>query len=63
MNNLMLSEKGQRLVNMYSEMVENGYATNLGSDVKDAYNSFELRKIRDVVKNKFKQHKKKKERK
>ena len=56
MNDLMLSEKGQRLVNMYSEMAENGYATNLGADVKDAYNSFELRKIRDVVKNKFKQH-------
>jgi len=56
MTNLMLSEKGQRLVNMYSEMAENGYATNIGAEVKDAYNSFELRKIRDVVKKKFKQH-------
>ena len=56
MHQLTLSEKGQRLVDMYSEMAENGYATNIGSNVKDAYNSFELRKIRDVVRNKFKQH-------
>ena len=56
MHQLTLSEKGQRLVNMYSEMVENGYATKIGSDIKDAYNSFELRKIRDVIKNKFTQY-------
>ena len=56
MHQLTLSEKGQRLVNMYSEMAENGYATKTGSDIKDAYNSFELRKIRDVIKNKFTQY-------
>ena len=56
MHQLTLSEKGQRLVDMYSEMAENGYATKIGSDIKDAYNSFELRKIRDVIKNKFTQY-------
>ena len=56
MNHLSLSDKGQRLVDMYSQMAEHGYATNIGVDIKDAYNSFELRKIRDVVKNKFAQH-------
>ena len=56
MNNLSLSDKGQRLVDMYSQMAEHGYATNIGADIKDAYNSFELSKIRDVVKNKFAQY-------
>ena len=56
MNHLSLSDKGQRLVDMYSQMAEHGYATNIGMDIKDAYNSFELRKIRDVVKNKFSQY-------
>ena len=56
MNHLSLSDKGQRLVDMYSQMAENGYATNIGVDIKDAYNSFELRKIRDAVKNKFAQY-------
>ena len=39
--NHSLSDKGQRLVNMYSEMAEHGYATNIGVEIKDAYNSFE----------------------
>ena len=56
MNKLKISGKGQRLISMYSEMAENGYATNIGVDIKNAYNSFELRKIRDVIKNKFTQH-------
>lgn len=56
MNHLSLSDKGQRLVDMYSQMAEHGYATNIGVDIKDAYNSFELRKIRDAVKNKFTQY-------
>lgn len=56
MNYLNLSEKGQRLVDMYSEMAENGYATNIGMEIKDAYNSFELRKIRHRIKNKFTEH-------
>ena len=56
MNYLNLSEKGQSLVKMYAEMAENGYATNIGVDIKDAYNSFELRKIRDVIRNKFIEH-------
>ena len=50
MNHLSLSDKGQRLVNMYTEMAKSGYATNIGTEITDAYNSFELRKIRDVIK-------------
>jgi len=56
MNQFTLSSKGQRLVDMYTQMAENGYSTNLGTEVTDAYNSFELRKIRDLIKDKFKQH-------
>ncbi len=56
MNHLSLSDKGQRLVDMYSQMAEHGYATNIGADIQDVYNSFELSKIRDVVKNKFAQY-------
>ena len=56
MNYLSLSNKGKRLVDMYSEMAENGYATNNGTDIEDAYNSFELRKIRDAIKSKFTQY-------
>ena len=56
MNNPSLSAKGQRLLKMYSHMAEHGYASDIGKDIKDAYNSFELRKIREVVKNKFSQY-------
>ena len=56
MNHLSLSDKGQRLINMYSQMAEHGYATNIGVGIKDAYNSFELQKIRNVVKDKFVQY-------
>ena len=56
MNDLSLSDKGQRLVDMYSQMAKHGYATNIGVDIKDPYNSFELRKIRDAIKNKFTQY-------
>ena len=56
MNHLSLSDKGQRLVNMYTEMAKSGYTTNIGTEITDAYNSFELRKIRDVIKKKFIQY-------
>ena len=56
MNYLNLTDKGQRLVDMYAEMAKNGYLTNYGADIKDAYNSFELRKIRDEIKKKFTQY-------
>ena len=56
MTYLSLSDKGQRLVKMYSQMAEKGYVTNTGEDIKAAYNSFELRKIRDVIRNKFTQY-------
>ena len=34
MNHLSLSDKGQRLVDMYSQMAKHGYATNIGVDIK-----------------------------
>jgi hypothetical protein len=56
MNFLSLSNKGQRLVELYSQMAENGYTTNTGLDIKDAYSNFELHKIRHRIKDKFTQH-------
>ena len=52
-----LSHKGQKLINFYQEMAENGYDTRSGSRVETAYNTFELRKFRLVCRPLFQQAK------
>ena len=49
-DNLQLSEKGMELINLYKDMVVNGYERNDGSKVSNAYNDFELRKFRAICK-------------
>ena len=49
-NNLQLSKKGMELIDLYKDMVVNGYERNDGSKVSNAYNDFELRKFRSICK-------------
>ena len=49
-NNLQLSKKGMELIDLYKDMVVNGYERNDGSKVSNAYNDFELRKFRAICK-------------
>ena len=48
---LQLSPQGIELVGLYSDMVEHGYQRNVGPNVEKGkvYNSFELRKFRNIV--------------
>ena len=47
-NNLKLSKKGLELINLYKDMVVNGYERTDGSKVTSTYNDFELRKFRSI---------------
>lgn len=49
-NNLELSKKGLELIDLYKDMVVNGYERTDGSKVKSTYNDFELRKFRAICK-------------
>ena len=49
-HNLQLSKKGMELIDLYKDMVVNGYERNDGSKVSNAYNDFELRKFRAICK-------------
>ena len=49
-NNLKLSKKGLELINLYKDMVRNGYERIDGSKVISTYNDFELRKFRLICK-------------
>ena len=53
MKALELSAKGQKLIQLYADMAENGYDRKDGSRVERAYNDFELRKFRNVCKEKI----------
>jgi hypothetical protein len=53
MPEMQLSPKGMQLVNMYEEMAQTGYNTNAGTPVNEAYNSFELKKIKRNIKEMF----------
>ncbi len=53
MPEMQLSPKGMRLVNMYEEMAQTGYNTNVGTTVDEAYNSFELKKVKRNIKEMF----------
>lgn len=50
MQKLQLSDKGNELVKLYSDMAVNGYKCRDGSMVLNTYNDFELRKFRDICK-------------
>ena len=44
----MLSAKGRQLIEIYTEMAANGYYTEDGTKAESVYNSFELRKFRNI---------------
>ena len=52
-DNLKLSKKGLELINLYKDMVVNGYERTDGSKVTSTYNDFELRKFRSICKTHF----------
>ena len=53
MEELQLSDKGKKLIKLYADMAVNGYNCKDGSTVSDTYNDFELRKFRDICKEKI----------
>ena len=55
MSELKLSKQGQKLIKLYEQMAEEGYKRNDGIDVKNAFSDFELRKFRDLCKEKISQ--------
>lgn len=48
-----LSAKGQQLVEFYTEMAANGYYLKDGTKLGSVYNSFELRKFRNICREKM----------
>ena len=48
-----LSLKGEELIGHYKEMVEKGYYRKDGKHITDTYESFELKKFKEVVLNQF----------
>tara|TARA_Y100001935_G_C17224352_1_gene466975 strand:+ start:387 stop:1058 length:672 start_codon:yes stop_codon:yes gene_type:complete len=46
---LYLSKKGQELIEHYKEMVKNGYKRKDGLEVKNTYQSFELKNFKEVI--------------
>ena len=52
-NSNNLSIKGQQLIEQYKIMAQSGYSRTDGSQVTNAYNSFELKKASAYVKNAF----------
>jgi len=46
----MLSSKGNILLGIYSDLVKTGYKTVGGDEIKDVFNSFELRPYRNDIK-------------
>jgi hypothetical protein len=53
MNNTTLSKQGKKLIELYEQMVHEGYDRIDGSTVKQVYNDFELRKFRNICKASF----------
>lgn len=49
-NKPQLSEKGQKLIQLYETMADSGYDRTDGARIEKAYNDFELRKFRAHVK-------------
>ena len=46
---LSLSKKGEELIDHYKHMFEHGYHRKDGSFVKDTYESFELKKFKEIL--------------
>ena len=44
------SEKGKKLIEMYTKMADHGYLKTDGVEVKDAFSDFEMRFYRGAVK-------------
>ena len=44
-----LSKKGKILIELYKEMVQNGYKRKDGIEVKNTYESFELKKFKEIL--------------
>ena len=47
------SSKGQQLLNLYSQMANNGYMTSSGHKIEAAYNDFELVKFKQAASEQF----------
>ena len=57
MSKLKLSEHGEKLIKLYEEMAKDGYSRTDGTEVKNAFNDFELRKFRNILKEKILENK------
>jgi hypothetical protein len=53
MSKLKLSEQGKKLIKLYEQMVKDGYSRTDGTEVKNAFSDFELRKFRNLLKEKI----------
>ena len=53
MSKLKLSAQGKELVKLYEKMAQEGYERTDGIEVKKAFSDFELRKFRNLVKDKI----------
>ena len=51
---LSLSKKGEELIKHYKNMVDHGYQRTDGIYVKDTYESFELKKFKELIQPQFK---------
>jgi hypothetical protein len=56
MGSLNLSEKGEKLIDLYDSMAAEGYHRTDGKCVNNAYNDFELRSFRHLVLPYFQEH-------
>ena len=55
MEKFKLSSNGQKLIHLYETMAAQGYNRADGSFVKNAYDDFELKKFRNLVRPHFKE--------
>ena len=53
MSKLKLSKQGKELIKLYEKMVKEGYSRRDGVEVKKAFSDFELRKFRNLCKEKI----------
>ena len=55
MSKFKLSKQGEELINLYKQMADKGYSRTDGVEVKKAFSDFELRKFRNLCKEKLSQ--------
>ena len=53
MSKLELSKQGKELIKLYENMARDGYKRTDGIEIKKAFSDFELRKFRDLCKEKI----------